>query len=381
MQHRENFVAAAAELADAVLLADYRNWSIAQPFAVAAHETWGFTQVVSLVDQAMETVGRINDMLGLGGTSYAVSHRFNDKLAMRRHLAATGTEIVAADSAESADDLRVFGERHGYPIVVKPVDGTGSRGVVLVDGPEQVDEVWRESQQLRGRDDLVAAKFYPVDRFLVEEYIDGTEYSVESFSFHGRHMIVGITEKLSAGVVELGHAEPARMTPEAEAALIAHVHTFLDRMGLRDGVGCTEIKMSTKGPRIIESHDRVSGDRVMDLVEQVYGFDMEAYAVGWPFGLVPELTERPPARCGAATRFLLAEAGTVVAIAGADEVRDYPGVMDVEIAVDVGDKVRALADNFDRIGQILTTAADTAAAVELCDALAAKIQVHTAPPA
>ncbi|WP_144122735.1 ATP-grasp domain-containing protein [Catellatospora sichuanensis] len=377
LQQQELHVSAGAAVADAVLLADYTDWSIAEPLVAAAQKIWGFTQVVSLAERAMELVGRINDMFALGGTSYAVSHLFKNKLAMREHLAATGTEVVAAQAVDSADQLRAFGERHGFPIVVKPVDAAGSLGVMIVDGPERIDEVWRTAQGLRGRADREVERVYPVDRFIVEEYIDGPEYSVESFSFAGRHIIVGITEKLSAGVVEMGHAEPARLTPDAEAALVTHVEKFLGCMGLRDGIACTEVKMSTKGPRIVESQNRAPGDRVMDLVEQVSGFDMESYAVGWPFRLLPELTERPHARCAAATRFLLAEPGTVVSIKGAEEVRDHPGVLDVDISVQEGGDVPVLADNFDRIGQILTTAADTTTAIELCDTLIARIRIST----
>ncbi len=95
-------------------------------------------------------------------------------------------------------------------------------------------------------------------------------------------------------------------------------------MGLRDGVSHTELRLTSRGPRVIESHDRVSGGRVMDLVEAVYGIDLERHAVGWPFRLVPELPWRPAARGAAATRFLTAEPGTVVAIEGADEVRAHP---------------------------------------------------------
>jgi biotin carboxylase len=328
----------------------------------------------------MELVGRINDLLGLDGTSHEVARRFHNKLAMREWLRGTGFETVAAEQIEDAAGLRAFGSAHGYPVVLKPVDGTASRGVIRVESPAGIDEAWRRSVDLRGRDDLAMAKFYPVDRFIAEEFIDGTEYSVESFSFDGRHIVVSVTDKLCEGVVEMGHAEPAILSPEDEAALADRVVAFLDAMGLRDGVGHTEIKMSTKGPRIIEGHDRVSGDRVMDLVAAVYGIDLEQYAVGWPCRLVPELTERPAARGAAATRFLTAEPGTVIAIEGADEVRAYPGVLDLDVAVTVDAEIAAVADSFDRPGQVLVTAENTAAAIELGALLAQKIRIVTRPP-
>jgi biotin carboxylase len=379
LQHKERLLPGQAEAADALILVDYLDWEVARPMVQAAHGVYGFTRVMSLVEQAMELVGRINDLLGLEGTSHEVARRFHDKLAMREWLHETGFETVAAERIDDAAALRAFGSRHGYPLVLKPADGTASRGVVRVQGPEEIDEVWHRAVELRGRDDLPMARFYPVDRFVAEEFIDGPEYSVESFSFDGRHVVVSVTDKLCEGVVEMGHAEPAVLAPADEAALVDHVVGFLGAMGLRNGVAHTEVKMSPTGPRIIEGHDRVSGDRVMDLVQAVYGIDLERYAVGWPFRLVPELTGRPAPRGGAATRFLTAEPGTVAAIEGVAEVRAHPGVLDVEIDVEVGTQIGELTESFDRPGQVLVTAEDTAAAIELATALAKKIRVVTRP--
>lgn len=379
LQHKERLLPGQAEAADALLLVDYLDWDVARPIVRAAHEVYGFTAVVSLVDQAMELVGRVNDMLGLRGTSHEVARRFHDKLAMRARLAETGFETVASEEVASAAALRDFGDRHGYPLILKPVDGTGSRGVVRVDGPEEVEEAWRAGTSLRGRTDLVMATFYPVDRFIAEEFIEGVEYSVETFSFDGRHIVVSFTHKLSDGAVEMGHAEPAPLAAEDEAALEAHIVGFLDAMGLRDGVGCMEIKLSPKGPRMIEGHDRVAGDRVMDLVEAVYGIDLERYAVGWPFRRVPALTARPMPNGAAATQFLTAEPGVVVAIEGADAVRAAAGVLDLDVAVSVGDEFGAVADNFDRPGQVLVSARNTAAAIAYCAELAQSVRIVTRP--
>lgn len=379
VQHRDRLLPGQAETADALLLIDYLDHDVALPLISAAHEVYQFTAVVSLVDQAMELVGRINDMLDLGGTSYEVSHRFVDKSAMRAWLDKSGFEDVAAREVASAEELRDFADRCGYPVVLKPVDGTGSRGVLRIDGPLQVDAAWRESVSLRQRDDLPMAKFYPVTRFIAEEYIDGPEFSVEGFSFDGRHIIVTITDKLSEGVVEIGHAQPAALTPADEAALERHVVEFLDVMGLRDGVSCTEIKLSSKGPRIIEGHNRAPGDRLMDLMIAVFGVDLEEYAVGWPFRRVTALVQRPEPARSAATRFLKAEPGRVVAVEGVDEVRAHPDVIGVDVEVRVGDLVSPMNDNFVRPGQVLVTATDTAAAVALAGALAERIRIHTAP--
>jgi len=378
LQHRKPVTAAAARAAEAVFMLNLRDTDQVLPVVRAAHEVYGCTRVVSLVDQAMKLVGRINDEFGLPGTSREVAHRFCDKPAMRAWLRKTGFEDVTAETVGGAADLRDFAARAGYPVVLKPTDGTASRGVVVVDTPTEIDAAWHAAVSLRGRDDLPFAAYYPVREFMAEEFLDGPEYSVEAFSFDGRHSIVAITAKLFAGHVEMGHAQPAILDPADERRIAAYVTDFLDAMELRDGNSHTEVRLTPAGPRIVESHNRVAGGRIMDLVNAVYGIDLERYAVGWPFGLVPELPMRPVAHRAAATRFLAAAPGTVVAVEGVGAVRDHPDVLDVEVDMSVGDVVPDVTDNFCRSGQVIVTGADTATAVRLAEELAGRIRIEVA---
>lgn len=381
LQQKKPLPPGAADPADAVVMLNYRDWDAALPMVRAAHETFGFTRVVSLVDQAMELVGRINDEFGLPGTSREVAHRFCDKAAMRAWLRSTGFEDVAAEPVTDLDGLRRFGAGHGYPVVLKPTDGTASRGVTPIGSAEDAEGAWHAATALRDRSDLPFVAYYPVREFLVEEYLDGPEYSVEAFSFAGRHSVIAITGKAQEGVIEWGHAQPAPVSAEDERTIVAYVTGFLDAMGLRDGVSHTELKLTSRGPRIVESHNRVAGGRVMDLIKTVYGIDLEEYAVGWPFRLVPELPARPEARGAAAVRFLTAEPGTVVAVEGADDVRAHPGVLDLDVEVEVGDVVHEVTDNFFRSGELVVTAGDAATAVELAESLARRVRIVTRPDA
>lgn len=379
LQHKKPLAPGHADPADAVIMLNYRDWDAALPMVRAAHQAFGFQRVVTLVDQALELAGQINEEFGLPGPGTAQARRFRDKLAMRAWLRDSGFEKVAAEAVTDAEALGRFGARNGYPLVLKPIDGTASRGVIKIDSPAAVAHAWRAASALRDRADLPFAAYYPVREFLAEEYLDGPEYSVEAFSFAGRHSIIAITSKSWAGFIEMGHAQPAALAADEEDTIVGYVTTFLDAMGLRDGVSHTELKLTCDGPRIVEGHSRVAGGRIMDLVAAVYGIDLERYAVAWPFQLVPELPARPEAHGAAATAFLTAEPGTVVAVEGADQVRARADVLDLEVDVAPGDVVPELADNFCRPGQVLVTAADTRAAVDLAARLASEVRIVTRP--
>lgn len=376
VQRPDEFQPAQAGLVHSALLTDYTDWSLLRPLAVAAHQVFGFCSAISTTEPGLEPAGRVNDLLGLDGISHQASHLLRDKWAMREHLAGAGADTIVADLVRGRDSLLDFGRTHGFPFIVKPVDAAASLGVTLVAGESDVERVWRGITELRGSTEHKFANYFPIDRFLMEEYVQGPEFSVESFSFDGRHVVVAITEKQThPGFVELGHAVPARLDPVTEQRIVARVTSFLSAIGVRQGPGHTEVKLSPAGPRVIESHNRTGGDRIAELVDAAYGIDLEAYTAAWPARVWPALTERPPAKAAAATRFLTSSPGTVTRIQGVADVQGLERVLDVDIGLSVGDPVRSLRASWDRVGQILVTGTDTAAAVLTADQLAEKITI------
>ena len=144
---------------------------------------------------------------------------------MRRLLNAHGFSRVEAVEGRTRADLEVFIQAHGLPVMLKPVDGSASQGVSRIQSRAQIDAAWLTLRNV-GR-----------GRFIVEEYLEGPELSVESFSFGGRHVVLAVTQKsCSANFVEIGHALPAALLPDSiEEAVTASVRTFLDLVGLKDG--------------------------------------------------------------------------------------------------------------------------------------------------
>ncbi|GAA4823211.1 ATP-grasp domain-containing protein [Streptomyces ziwulingensis] len=365
LQHPSKLSAEQERLADRTLVLNYTDWDEVRP---AAEELWtapGFGAALSLTEAGLENAGRINDLFGLGGTGYEVAKRIRDKWAMRLHLAGLDPAAVAAAPLLKREDLDAFAARHGFPFIVKPADGTASLGVFRVGAPEDADRVWAEVERLRGtRTDRISTLFVLQD-FLMEEYVDGPEFSVETFSFAGRHVVVAITEKFvdPRHFAELGHAVPARLDPAAAEQVRERVGGFLDLVGIRDGVCHTEVRIGARGPAVIESHNRVAGDAIPELVRGAYGIDLVTYALGWPFGLVPELPGPPAAKAGASTRFLVGDPGRVESVSGVEEALSRTDVLDVRLSVAPGDAVRALKDNWDRLGLVAVTGPDATTAI------------------
>ncbi|GLW73275.1 argininosuccinate lyase [Kitasatospora phosalacinea] len=372
IQHPEKINSFQTSRADAVLMVDYTDWDTVRPLAEAARRVWDFDTVVSLTEGGLETAARLNDLFGFGGTPHHVVRRMRDKGEMRRHLAAAGSRLtVPSEPVDGPESLAAFGTRAGYPFIVKPTDTTASFGLQRVDGPEDLPALWERLEHLLGRRTDRGTSLFKVSGFLMEAYVDGPEFSVETFSFAGRHVVVAVTEKLvdEAHFAELGHAVPARLSPDDRAAVTDAVREFLTTVGLTDGPGHTELRLSAKGPVVIESHNRIGGGTIGDLVRTAYGIDLAALGVAWPARLVDELPDDPQPLAAACTRFVLRSPGTVTAVAGLDEVAARPDVLSAHLSVRPGDTVRPVRDNWDRLGFVAVRADSTDAAVELCERL------------
>jgi biotin carboxylase len=382
LQHRDKIVGEQAETADVTLVADFTDWAVAGPLIAAAHGIWPFRAAVSLTETGLETAGRINDRYGLGGTSYPVAHLLRDKWAMRSHLAASGAPTVAAQPLTERAQLTAFGDAHGYPFVVKPTDLGAGFGIQRVSGPGDAEPVWATVERLRGLDRLdKGTTLYRTGGFFMEEYIGGPEFSVESFSFAGRHQIVAITEKLVSEqhFCELGHALPARLDPAAQARIETATAGFLDVIGIQNGPAHTELRVGPNGPMVIESHNRPGGGHIPELVERVYGIDLVEYSLGWPFGLVPEIATRPLARGAAAVRAVLAPPGRIIRLDGIPALAAHPGVLSVDITAEAGQIVPPMNDNWDRLGLIATEADDVPTAIRRCENAIGALTVQTQP--
>ncbi|OKK14271.1 carboxylase [Streptomyces sp. CB00455] len=385
IQHPDKVTAFQTRTADVTLVVDYTDWNTVLPFAEAARTVYGVDAVVSLTEPGLNPAARLADLFGLSdGRRYEVSRRMRDKWLMRRHLISRGLPAPHCARVEGRESLEAFGELAGYPFIVKPVSTTAGFGLIRAESPEDLSRVWARVQELDGGRTDRGSTMFVVDGFLMESYIDGPEFSVEALSFAGRHVIVAVTEKLvdETHFAELGHALPARLSEGDRDRITGAVEQFLTGMGVTDGPSHTEIRLSSRGPVVIESHNRLGGDHIVELVEAAYGIDMVAYGAAWAVGLTEALTVGPDPTGAACTRFVLRSPGTVVAVSGVGEVADRPDVLLAQVSVAPGDTVRPLRDNWDRLGCVVVRAADTDSAIELCERLAREeIRIDIEPAA
>ncbi|WP_327111068.1 ATP-grasp domain-containing protein [Streptomyces sp. NBC_01341] len=334
----------------------------------ALHDRLPFAGVVTVQEEGVLTAALLNDALGLNGVSAETVALLTDKWRMRRHTAERGVSAVRAAVASSLEEIREFGAAQGYPLIAKPLGGSASIGIHKIDSAEAAESAYAA---LSGLD---------LKQFLLEEYLEGPEISVDALSFDGRHVPIAIADKITGtGFVEFGHAIPAQLDPSLEEDVCRTVSDFLDAVGLRNGLSHTELKLTSAGPRVIESHNRRGGDRINTMTHAVYGIDLEEAGLAWGAGQLQPLAGRPEADGGAAVVFFEAEPGRLVAIKGADEARAHSGVVEFHLNFEVGQVIPPVRWSLDRAGYVVVTAETARAAQDLAQALASQVQFVTEP--
>lgn len=337
-------------------------------FAQQTYARAPFDCVLSFTELGLIPAALIAERLALPGASTVRTARLlRDKSAMRACLNRADFSLVQSQLCHDLEEARHFANIAGYPVILKPRDGSGSIGVCRVDSPADLPAAIAAS-----------TPDHPAG-ILVEEFLAGAELSVEAFSFEGHHLIVAVTGKqVTDNYVESGHVVPAMIHPADRERLAGFVSAFLDLVGVTDGPSHTEVILTEKGPRIVESHDRLGGDKIFRLVQLAYGVDLVSWCYEWPLRLMSE--PAPPESVGAGCiRYLLPKPGRVSAISCADTLRRDEELDHYELAVSVGDVVRPLRCSLDRAGFVVASGSSPQDAITAANRLASSIRIETTP--
>ncbi|MFJ8047966.1 ATP-grasp domain-containing protein [Streptomyces luteogriseus] len=352
--------------------------------AALLHARDPFTAVASFSEKDQDKAAHVAQALGLTWHSPETVTLVHDKVAMRQRLRAAGVDTTRNALAASADDVVAFGATYGWPVVVKPVQGTASSGVTVVEGPDQVPDAWSWA---------AGAEWVETPDVLVEEYLSGAEYSVEMFSDDGVHEPVAMTAKhsLPTHCVEVGHVVPADLPSAVQERVHAFVRDLLDALGVRRGGTHTEVKIAEDGRiRVVETHLRPPGDDTPTLVHDALGVDM--------IGLLVEQTLGGPALArlqsgdafdgsgagAAAIWYALPRfPGRVTEITGLDKARSVEHVVAAAAVIETGAQITEVRDSWTRLASVRAKAAtaDSALAAARCGAELIEAQVEAVPDA
>ena len=179
-----------------------------------------------------------------------------------------------------------------FPIIVKPTDRSGSRAITKLKNSKGF---------VQAVENAISQSFEK--KAIVEEFVEGDEFSMESISYKGKHTVLNITKKFTTGAphfIETGHLEPAGFTGELKQKIETTICKALDALEIKMGASHAEFKVDRAGNvRIIEIGSRMGGDFIgAELVKLSTGHDFVQMVVETALGQPPTINERKDAIAG-----------------------------------------------------------------------------------
>ncbi len=342
--------------------------TIDTPRIVEAARHYKIDGIMTLcTDMPMQAVAAVCEDLGLVGVSRQTALNATNKAEMRKCFKAHGVPIPDFYIVRERNEFINAAKNFTSKFIVKPADNSGNRGVELitdVSNTEVLNQAFDYSKNF-SRD----------GRILLEEYMEGDEFSVETMSIAGECHIIQITDKLTSGApyfVEMGHTQPTKYNTEIKNRIAEVTKAGVKALGITYGPSHTEIKLTSTGPKIVEIGARLGGGCITThLVPLSTGINMVEANIRIVLGEKPDLQQK--FEKGAAIRFVQSPVGILKSIAGVEDIRKIPGIVEVGFFKEIGERISELHNGLDRVGYVIAQCNTREEAVELCEKCAEMI--------
>ena len=321
---------------------------------------------------SMAVMGRINDELGLSGISREQAICATNKHLMRKAFekgnAPSPKSILAQDAEDAWSRLQ---NEFDTDAILKPSRNSGSRGIAKVsrnmdkgDFIRAYDEALSES-----RDHSV----------LIEQFIEGPEFSIEMIVWQGEIHVLTVTDKKTTGAphfVELGHNQPSCFSDTDVETLKAAAVAGVRALGVNNCACHAEAKLMNGKAYLMEVGARLGGDFIStELTHLSTGIDMVAAAIDVALGVEPDLSAKEEPK-GVCIRYFCPKPGKLVSISNT-EVLNNPHVYLWEIYSKEGDVIPAVTSSLCRSGHVIVTEKTPQKAIELAERLIESVKFET----
>ena len=338
----------------------YYNASTMDEDAVlAAAEDYKPDGIMTLAtDMPMRGVSKVSDKLHLHGINHDTAIKATDKYDMIKAFKEHNVPSPWFFVVDTLEELKAHEADVTFPCIIKPTDNAGSHGVAKVHNLQELLDNYEYAHQSSRH-----------GKVIVEEYLDGPEVSVEVMVVDGKVNILQITDKITTEAphfVELGHTQPSRLPDETQRQIREVADMACKSIGIDKGPAHVEMKVTKRGPVMIELGARMGGDNITThLVPLSTGIDMVGSTIKVAMGEQPDI--EPKLHCGSAIRYFEVPFGTIKAIEGVEEARKIPGVKQITFTKEVGEESTPILCSNDRIGFVIAQGATAEDAVKVCE--------------
>lgn len=251
-------------------------------------------------DLATITVNYIAEQLGLSCNKTEFTQMQTNKYEMRKALSEAGVSCPKFIHADKNCDFTQALSDFSFPVIIKPTDRSGSRNIMKLMTLEGVEKAVEEACDVSFE-----------GKAIIEEYLVGNEYSMETITYNGNHHFLAVTKKFTTGAphfIETGHIQPSDLSDEILQKAKETVFKALDALHVENSAGHSEFRVDREGNiKIIEIGARMGGDCIgSDLVYLSTGHDFVKMVIDVACGNPPEFAD-PVMNNVAEIRFLFTQ--------------------------------------------------------------------------
>lgn len=301
--------------------------------------------VTVATDKPLVMMAKVAEILHLPFYSVETAKVSTDKLLMKQRFMDYG--IPCAKGFVLTDIGNLSEHDFHYPVIVKPRDNSGSRGVKYCNDEAEVVKAWKEAMLYTHKSSV-----------LVEEYIDGNEYSIENVHWRGKSYVVQFTEKRITECpynVELGHIQPADISEDVQQEIRTIIQNVAEALNFTNCCSHTELKISSHGIKVIETSPRLGGDFITShLTPLSTGINMEDLLLKLSLGEdIQEEELKSQNVLFSGIHFFQLPEGAINEIGNLDEMLSVPGTLLYKFELKRGEVIHQITSSLNRYGYVL----------------------------
>ncbi len=369
--------APALAYADHQLISDTHDPGANVKAALAFHAEHPIHGVMTIAHDVPLTVARVAEALDLPHIPIEAAELAIDKLAMKDRFRRDGIAVPRYREIRSASELDTCIAEWGLPVVTKPIDSCGARGVMRITEAIDPKEAFATSLAHSARGVVIA-----------EEFIEGLQLSTEGMAWRGKTTTVSWSERnydrlgeFAPHIIEDGGVLPATLTDADIAAVCELMDRAARSLGIDNGPVKGDIVMTADGPVVIELAARLSGGYLCThQIPFARGVDLVRQTIRVALG--EELTPADLAaehRCFLGVRFFFPEPGIVESIEGFDELAQEPWINMSVLYVAPGDVIEPTTSHPTRAGFVFTVGETSEQAEARARECVERVRIHTRP--
>lgn len=303
--------------------------------------------MTAATDYGVLSTAYVAENLNLPGLNYEVAKIIKNKYMVRKTLFENKVDDISQYyEVSSTDELLALSASIKFPVMVKPCDGSGSKGARKVETADELDSACTQ-----------AINNSLIGKALIEDFIEGKEYGIESFVYDGQVYVLGVMGKHMTSppdYAELGHSVPSLLPNEEKVKKVAR--KAIKSLGINFGAVNMDVLVTHDGKVcIIDVGARMGGNLIGSHIIPIgTGVDYMGSLIRATVGDEVDFAVRD-SRQNVVTRLLALRPGRVVSLPDFESIKTQHKV-DIYHHLEEGKEIREYHNNLDGCGYVLAVA-------------------------